>query len=68
MRGQRVSAIRFLPNDYRHWVGGRNGPPKSNLHFLKVHVENTYCGAFIVVDIGLFAWVKASGFLLGSTA
>jgi hypothetical protein len=50
--------IRFLPNDYRHWVGGRKRKDDSrskNLHSLMLTVENTPSGAFVIAEIQLFA-------------
>jgi hypothetical protein len=51
--------IRFLPNDYRHWVGGRSPNedlPGNALHCFRSSIVRTqFGGAFIIVDIRLFA-------------
>lgn len=49
--------IRFLPNDYRHWVGGLDDGeiPSVALHEIGLQIKSTDYGVFIVAEIRLFA-------------
>jgi hypothetical protein len=49
--------IRFLPNDYLHWVGAYRGheeTPPAYLHSIWLHTTRTSNGAFIIASIRLF--------------
>jgi hypothetical protein len=59
--------IRFLPNDYFHWVGGsREVESKTrNYHEIELRIETNKYGRFIIAYIRLFArWGALTNFVV----